>query len=307
MKDLVIIGGGPAGSASCVYSARKQLKTTLITQEWGGQSNVSSDIQNWIGTKNVSGSDFAKMLEEHAKSYKGDFLNFIENDLVVTVSKTDNGFIVETKNGEKIETKTVLVTTGSTRRKLSIPGAEKFDNKGVMYCASCDGPVFSGMDVAVIGGGNAALESVAELFAYAKSVTLFHRRNEYRADPITIEKVLGLPNVTALTPVDLLELKGEKMLEAVVYKNTETDEVSELKIAGLFVEIGLIPTTEYLGNLVELTEDKRIVIDPWKQTTSVKGIWAAGDCTNVLYHQNNIAAGDAVTAIEDIYRTLHAR
>lgn len=306
MKDLVIIGGGPAGAAAGVYAARKQLITTLITPEWGGQSNVSTDIQNWIGTLHISGTDFAKSLENHVKEYVGDFLT-LENDTVATITKTEEGFTTTTTNGTTYESTAVLITTGSTRRKLDVPGADTFDHKGVMYCASCDGPVFSGQDVAVVGGGNAALEGVAELAEYCKHVTLIHRRTEYKADPITVEKVLAKENVTAITPAEIKEIKGDAMMSSLVYTNTDSGEDTELAVSALFVEIGLIPTTTFAHDVVELTDDNHIKIDPWRQTTSTPGIWAAGDCTNVLYHQNNIAAGDAVTAIEDIYRTLRAK
>jgi len=307
MKDVTIIGGGPAGAAAGVYASRKRLHSTLITSDWGGQSVDSTDIQNWIGTVSMTGQDWANMLEEHVRAYANDVVTIVEGDRVTTVEKHETGFVVTSEKGSTYESRAVLVATGSTRRKLDIPGANTFDNKGVMYCASCDGPVFADQDVAVVGGGNAGFESAAELSAYCKSVTLLHRRNEYKADPITVEKVLAKKNVTAITPVEPTEIKGHGMVNGLIYKNRETGEQSELNVTGIFVEIGLIPTTDFVADLVELTDDKHIKIDPWHQTTSVDGVWAAGDCTNVLYHQNNIAAGNAVTAIEDIYRALEAK
>lgn len=306
MNDLVIIGAGPAGAAACVYAARKQLKTTLVTESWGGQSSVSTDIRNWIGTKSISGADLAKSFEEHAKEYEGEFLRFIEGERVESVSKNGETFSVHITNGETLETRALLVATGSHRRKLDIPGATELDNKGVMYCASCDGPVFTDLDVGVVGGGNAAIEAVIELAQYCKSVTLFHRRTEFKADKITTEKALAKENVINVSPVDLVELKGNGMLETVVYKNKETEEMGEKNLAGLFVEIGLIPTTGFIKDIVTVNEIGQIKIDPLTQKTETEGIWAAGDCTNVLYHQNNIAAGDGVVAIEDIYRTLNS-
>lgn len=307
MKDLVIIGGGPAGVAACVYAARKQLKTTLVTETWGGQSSVSTDIKNWIGTKSVSGAELAKMLEEHSKEYEGEYLNFVENVLVENIEKNGETFSVKINNGETIDCKTVLITTGSTPRKLDVPGAKELDNKGVMYCASCDGPVFADQDVAVVGGGNAALEAVIELSEYCKSVTLLHRRAEYSADEITVEKALAKDNITSITPVEITEIKGSTMVESLVYKNTQTGDSEELKITGLFVEIGLIPATDFAKDVVELNKMGQIKIDPLTQKSETNGIWAAGDCTDVLYHQNNIAAGDGVVAVEDIYKTLNAK
>lgn len=306
MNDLVIIGAGPAGAAASVYAARKQLKTTLVTESWGGQSSVSTDIKNWIGTKSISGADLAKSFEEHAKDYEGEFLQFIEGEKVEAIEKNGETFSLTITNGEEIESRAVLIATGSHRRKLDIPGSVELDHKGVMYCASCDGPVFSGQDVGVVGGGNAAIEAVIELAQYCKSVTLFHRRTEFKADKITTEKALAKENVSIIAPVDLVELKGDGMLETVVYKNKETGDVAEKNLSGLFVEIGLIPTTGFAKNVVSLNEIGQIKIDPLTQKTETEGIWAAGDCTNVLYHQNNIAAGDGVVAIEDIYRTLNS-
>ena len=307
MKDLVIIGAGPAGTAAAVYAARKQLKTTLVTETWGGQSTVSTDIKNWIGTKSVSGSDLAKMLEEHVKDYEGEYLNFVENVKVDKIEKNGEIFTTTINNGETIESRAVLITTGSSRRKLDVPGSKELDNKGVMYCASCDGPIFSGQDVAVIGGGNAALEAVVELSEYCKSVTLIHRRTEYKADKITVDKALAKNNVASITPVDITELKGDGMLDTIVYKNKETGEENELKVTGLFVEIGLIPATDFAKDIVEMNGIGQIKIDPLTQQTETSGVWAAGDCTDVLYHQNNIAAGDGVVAIEDIYIALNSK
>jgi alkyl hydroperoxide reductase subunit F len=185
MYDLIIIGGGPAGSAAAVYAARKQLKTLLIVKEWGGQSTVSEDIQNWVGTPHISGADLAKSLRAHVEEYKGEILTILE-DTVEKVSGTDGDFTVTSTKGINAS-KSVLVATGSTRRKLEAEGAKELEHKGLTYCASCDGPLFSGMDVVVVGGGNAGFESAAQLLAYCKSVTLLSR-SEPRADAITVEK-----------------------------------------------------------------------------------------------------------------------
>jgi alkyl hydroperoxide reductase subunit F len=196
------------------------------------------------------------------------------------------------------------VGVGSHRRKLDIPGAEEFDNKGISYCATCDGPLFAGQDVVVVGGGNAGFESAAELLAYTNSVTLLHRRDEYKADPATVEKVEARENFTGITNAEPVEIKGDQFPDTVVYKDTETGETHEMSATGIFVEIGLVPNTRFVEGLLELNEMNQIKIDPWTQQTSVDGVWAAGDCTNVLYHQNNIAAGDGVRALEDIYKRL---
>ncbi len=306
MHDLIIIGGGPAGISAGVYASRKQLKTLLITKEWGGQSIVSPDIQNWIGTKNISGDALAKSLEEHLKAYAGEFVSIVDNALASKITKTDSGFSVEANNGNAYETRVVLVASGSTRRKLDVPGAAQYDQKGLTYCATCDGPLFSGRDVVVIGGGNAGFETAAQLLAYTKSVTLLHHGDAYKADPVTVQKVLAHENMTGILNAKTKEIKGEAFVTSVVYTDKEGQD-HEVPAGGIFVEIGLMPSTDYVSGLVELDEYKRIKIDPWTQQTTVPGIWAAGDCTNIKYHQNNISAGDAVRALEDIYVHLKTK
>lgn len=306
MYDLIIIGGGPGGISAGVYASRKELKTLFVTKEWGGQSTVSEDIQNWIGTPHISGADLAKSFENHLRTYAGDVVTIKAGHLVTKVEKIDGGFRATLDNGETHDAKAVLLTTGSARRKLDAVGADIFDNKGLTYCASCDGPMFSGQDVAVIGGGNAGFETAAQLLAYAKSVTLIHRGPEFKADPVTVEKVLANPHMKAILNAKIKEVVGDKFVNGLVYED-ETGAVVTLPVTGIFVEIGLVPATDYVADLVELDEYKRIKIDPWTGQTSVPGIWAAGDCTNIKYHQNNISSGNAVTALEDIYVHLKTK
>lgn len=303
--DLVIIGGGPAGSAAAVYAARKQLKTLLITEEWGGQSIVSEKIYNWIGTPEISGSDLAKSLKSHVDYYVGEYLQ-TKNARVEKLLKSDlNNFSVATNSGEEIMSRAVLIASGSGRRKLDskIPGADALEHKGLTYCASCDGPIFSGQDVAVLGGGNAALETAAQLLAYCSSVTVIQRSANFKADEITVEKVLANPKAKAIMNAEITEIVGEKFVTGLKYKDATGEH--ELKVGGIFVEIGQIPNTNFAEGVVEMDAYKRIKTDPKTQMTNVPGIWAAGDCADVLYHQNNIAAGDAVRALEDIYMWLH--
>ena len=301
--DLIIIGGGPGGSAAGVYAARKQIKTALIADSFGGQSIESNEIQNWIGTPAISGIDLAKNLKEHVKKYADNFVDIKEGERANKVQKMDGELVVTTNKGE-YKTKTVLVATGSSRKKLDIPGAKEFEGKGITYCASCDGPFFADKDVVVIGGGNAGFETAAELLAYCKSVTLISR-GEFRADPVTIEKVLANPKMKAVTNAVPVEIKGDKFVKSLVYKRTAPFvDKTEIATEGIFVEIGHMPATNFVEGLVDMDEFKRIKIDYKNQKTSQEGIWAAGDCTNGLYHQNNIAAGDAVKALEDIYLEL---
>lgn len=305
--DLIIIGGGPAGVAAGVYAARKRLKTALITEEFGGQSVVSEGIENWIGTPKIAGVDLAKALKSHVEAYKGDILSIHEGARVAKLTKDGDLFSVETAKGEVHQARAVLIASGAARRKLTIPGADRLEHKGLTYCASCDGPMFADMDVVVIGGGNAGFESAAQLLAYAKSVTLIHRHSEFKADAITVEKVLAHENMRTLTPYEPVEIKGDPFVSSLVVKNKETGETQELTVPGVFVEVGVIPNTSFAEGVVELDEVKHIVTNPKNQRTSMLGVWAAGDCTDELYHQNNIAAGDAVKALEDIYVWLKTR
>ena len=304
--DLAIIGGGPAGVSAGVYASRKRLKTVFIAKEFGGQSSVSEGIENWIGTIKISGADLAKSLEAHLRAYAGDIVDVRAGETVERVTKTSDGFSVKTDVGTYVA-KTVLVTAGSARRKLPVPGADALEHKGITYCASCDGPLFADMDVAVIGGGNAGFETAAQLLAYAKSVTLIHKNDEFKADPVTVKKVLGNPKMNSMLSTDILEVKGEKFVTGLIYENKNSGGPKELPVQGIFVEIGSSPATDFLGDLVSLTPYKQIIVDPKTQMTSLPGIWAAGDCTDGLYHQNNIAAGDAVKALEDIYIYLHTK
>lgn len=314
MYDLIIIGGGPAGCAAAVYAARKQLKTALITPEFGGQSVVSEKIFNWIGTPEISGSDLAKNLKEHVLSYWGDFLDVFEGQSVRSVTRDEKGAATDSPAGFLVATdarefsaRTVLVTTGSTRRKLAVPGADTYENKGVVYCASCDGPLFAGQGVVVVGGGNAAFETVAQLAAYCPSVTLVHRSDRFRADEVTVAKVREMPAVRIMTFTDPVEVTGEAFVTGIRVRHAETGTEELIPCGGVFVEIGQIPNVDYVKDLVKIDEFGTIVVDPWTQATSVPGIWAAGDCTNIRYHQNNIAAGDAVKAVEDLYLAIKAK
>jgi alkyl hydroperoxide reductase subunit F len=306
MYELVIIGGGPAGIAAGVYASRKQLKTLFVTKEWGGQSTVSTDIQNWIGTPSISGPKLAADLRSHLEAYAGGYVD-IKNSLVSKIEKLEVGFRVYLTSDEVFETAAILIASGSERRQLPAVNANVFEHKGLTYCASCDGPMFSGQDVVVIGGGNAAFETAAQLLAYTKSVTLLQRGDHYKADPVTIEKVLAHPNMKSILNAKAVEILGDRFVSGLTYLDAKTEATQTLNATGIFVEIGMIPNTNYLEGVVDLDEYKRVVTDPRTQKTNTPGIWAAGDCTDGLYHQNNIAAGDAVRALEDIYVTLKTK
>lgn len=310
MYDLIIIGGGPAGSAAAVYAARKQMKTAIITPEFDGQSIVSEKIYNWIGDQEIAGSELSAKLEAHVRSYESaGFLEVFNKQKVTGIKKSGDHFEIittsATNTSSTYQTKTVLIASGSRRRQLDVPGAAEFEHKGVVYCASCDGPLFSGLDVVVIGGGNAGFESAAQLLAYTNSVTLLHHRDTYKADKITVERVLSNPKMTGVLNARITSVTGDNFVSGITYVDTVTGTEHALPVMGVFVEIGAIPNTEYVTDVLTLEPGNFIGIDPWTQKTNVPGIWAAGDCTNVKYHQNNIAAGDGVKAVEDIYYYLN--
>ncbi|OHA57070.1 MAG: hypothetical protein A2114_02205 [Candidatus Vogelbacteria bacterium GWA1_51_14] len=305
--DLVIIGGGPAGTAAGVYAARKQLKTKLITPDLGGQSIVSPDIQNWIGTPSISGEALAKQFKTHLEANAGEWLELAVGPKVKSIEKTDDHFAITTDNSDKFETQAVLLAAGAKRRPLEVHGAAEYDQKGLTYCASCDGPLYAGQDVVVVGGGNAGFETAGQLLAYAKSVTLLHRSPEFKADAVTVEKLSKNPKFHALRNAEPTEVKGDKFVTGIAYRDKDSGEIKELPAAGIFVEIGFLPNTEMVKELVELNQYGAVKIDCRNQRTSIDGLWAAGDCTDELFHQNNIAAGDAVKALEDIYNWIQLR
>jgi alkyl hydroperoxide reductase subunit F len=303
MYDLVIVGGGPGGVAAGVYAARKKIKSALITDGFGGQSLVSADVQNWIGTKSVSGLDLAKMLEEHLRAQED--IEIIHPDRVEKCKKMNGGFQLTLQSGKILETKTVLLASGSRHRKLNVPGEEKLDGRGVAYCSTCDAPLFSKKDVAVVGGGNAGLEAALDLLPYATKIYVLEYSDKIKGDPITLEKVLASGKAEVILRAKTLEILGEKFVGGLKYEDAASGQAKELKLGGVFVEIGAIPNSEFVKDLVSLNKYGEVVVDHKTQQTSLAGIWAVGDVSDVLYKQNNISAGDAVKAVLNIYDYLN--
>jgi alkyl hydroperoxide reductase subunit AhpF len=304
MYQLIIVGGGPGGVAAGVYAARKKIDTLLITEEFGGQSSTSSDIQNWIGERSISGLDLAKKLEEHIKAY-GDTVKIAEGERVSAVEKVSGGrYKVSTQDRKVYEAERVLVVSGSRRRKLEVPGAEKYEGKGVVYCSTCDAPIFQGKAVAVIGGGNAGLEAVVDLLSYASKIYLLERSAQLRGDEVARKWVGDSDKVEIIYNAEVQEVLGREFVSGLKYKDGSSGEVRELKLEGVFVEIGAVPNSDIVGGLVKLNERGEIIVDHKTQRTSDAGIWAAGDVCDVFYKQNNISAGDAVKAVLNIYEDI---
>jgi len=298
MYDLIIIGGGPAGIAAGIYASRKKIKSLLITDSFGGQSIVSDKIENWIGEKEISGFELAKKLENHLKSQQG--IEILENELVSKIEKIENGFKVFTNNNKVFETKYILVASGSSHRKLNVLGEKEFEGRGVFYCATCDAPLMKNKTAAVIGGGNSGLEAVLDLIPYASSIYLLEYGEKLKGDAITQEKIKSNPKVQIITLAQTIEITGENFVSGLKYKDRQTNEIKELKVDGVFVEIGSTPNSFLVKDLVNLNNFGEIIVDPKTQQTSLFGIWAAGDVTDFPYKQNNIAIGHAISAILNI-------
>ena len=307
LYDLIIIGGGPAGAAAAVYSARKKLKTLLITESFGGQSIVSDDIQNWIGEPHISGFDLAQKLEAHVRAYP-DEVEIKTPERAVKVSEAGDNFKVETDKGNFYESKAIILVAGARRRRLNVPGEDKFEGKGVAYCSTCDAPLFSDKKVAVIGGGNAGLEAVQDLFPYASEVYLIHRGEALKGDPATVAEAQKNPKLKeVILNANTKEILGESMVTGVRYEDSKTGQERTLKVDGVFVEIGSVPNSEMVKGLVDIDAFGQVVIDPKHGSTSHRGIFAAGDITDDPYKQNNISAGDAVKAALAAYNYLLKR
>lgn len=291
--DLIIIGGGPAGITAGIYAVRKKLNTLIITKEWGGQITRANEIQNWPGIKNISGTELIKRMVDHLKAYDS-VLEIREGKEVIDLEKKDNHFIVR-DNDEEFQAKTVIIATGKIPRSLNIPGEEEFKGKGVSICSTCDAPLFQDKTVAVIGGGNAGLDTALDLTKYASKVYVLEFLEQIKGDPITKEKLEKTGKVEFLTNVAAKEIKGDKFVETLIYEDRETGKDKELKVDGIFVAIGLAPKAGFAEGLVEFNEAGEIKIDG-ENKTKTPGLFAAGDITDVKYEQVIIACGEGAKA-----------
>jgi NADH-dependent peroxiredoxin subunit F len=305
--DVLILGGGPAGAAAAIYAARKGIRTGLLAERFGGQVNDTMAIENYIGVPETNGPKYAAALEQHVKTYDVDFMNGHRAASVVPASAAGGYITLKTDNGGELKTRNLIIATGARWRNMNVPGEQEYKNKGVAYCPHCDGPLFKGKDVAVIGGGNSGVEAAIDLAGLVKHVTVFEFMPEMKADAVLIAKLKSLPNVTIHLNTQTLEVTGNgDRVNGLRFKDRATNEEQTLALEGVFVQIGLVPNTEFLGATIERTKFGEIVVDA-KNHTNVAGIFGAGDCTTVPYKQIVIAASEgakaALSAFDHLIRT----
>jgi alkyl hydroperoxide reductase subunit F len=290
--DVLVVGGGPAGAAAAVYAARKGIRTGVVAERFGGQVLDTMAIENYISVLETEGPKFGVALEQHVKAYEVDIMNLQRAAKLVPGKSVQ----VELASGAVLKAKTVILSTGARWRQINVPGEDEYRNRGVAYCPHCDGPLFKGKRVAVIGGGNSGVEAAIDLAGIVGHVTLIEYGDALRADDVLQRKLRSLPNVTVITSAQTTEIHGDgKRVIGLSYKDRQGGESHRVELEGVFIQIGLVPNTEWLKGTVELSKHGEIVVDARGQT-SVPGVFAAGDATTVPYKQIIIAAGDGAKA-----------
>ena len=294
--DVLVIGGGPAGAAAAIYAARKGIRTGVAAERFGGQVLDTVDIENYISISKTEGPQFAAALERHVRDYEVDIMN-LQRAKALKPAATEGGLIeVELESGATLRGKTVILSTGARWRNMNVPGEEQYRTKGVTYCPHCDGPLFKGKRVAVIGGGNSGIEAAIDLAGVVAHVTVLEFAPELKADAVLQRKLHSLPNVDVILNAQTTEVNGDgHKVTGITYKDRVGGEVKQIPLEGIFVQIGLLPNTDWLKGTVELSKFGEIVVDA-KGHTNVPGVFAAGDCTTVPYKQIIIAAGAGATA-----------
>ncbi len=300
--DVLIIGAGPAGLAAALYTGRKKLKTAVVSIDVGGQGNLTSHIENYPGALPQSGMELMEKFHSQALKFGAELIF----GKVVRIERKDDIFEVTVGHGEKYLARAVIAAFGKVPRQLGIPGEDKFMGRGVSTCATCDGPLYKNKVVAIVGGGNSAVEAALELSAHAKKVYLIHRRKEFRADEVTVDKIKNSPKIELVLEQVPVEVKGDKFVNAIVVEQV-TDKVrKELLVDGLFLEIGYMVDCSVVKSLVEINENNEIIVDMVGRT-NCPGIFAAGDATNTPYKQAVIAAGDGARAALQAYAYLSGK
>ncbi|MFD2638878.1 alkyl hydroperoxide reductase subunit F [Piscibacillus salipiscarius] len=289
--DVLVVGGGPAGASAAIYSSRKGIRTGMVSERLGGQVLDTLSIENFISVKGTEGPKLAAALEEHVKDYDIDIMNL---QRAKGLEKKDL-FELELENGAKLKSKTLIVSTGARWREIGVPGEAEFKNKGVAYCPHCDGPLFEGKDVAVIGGGNSGVEAAIDLAGIVNHVTLLEYNSELKADEVLQKRLYSLPNVTVLTNAKTSEITGDDNVNGLKYVDLESGDEKHVELAGVFVQIGLIPNTDWLGDLIDRNKIGEIITDK-RAATNIPGVFAAGDCTDSAYNQIIVSMGEGATS-----------
>jgi alkyl hydroperoxide reductase subunit F len=294
--DVLIVGGGPAGAAAAVYAARKGIRVGIAAERFGGQLNDTMSIENYISVLETNGPKLAADLEAQVHHYGVDIMAMQRASKIVSAEQTGGMTEVHLENGGVLKAKSVILSTGARWRNVNVPGEAEYKNKGVAYCPHCDGPLFKGKRVSVIGGGNSGVEAAIDLAGIVEHVTLIEFADQLKADAVLVNKLKSLPNVTIHANAQTTEITGEGgKVNGLSYKDRATDVVHHIELEGVFVQIGLVPNTEFLKGSLELSKFGEIVVDA-KGHTSMPGVFAAGDCTTVPYKQIIIAAGEGAKA-----------
>ena len=304
--DVLIVGGGPAGAAAAVYAARKGIRTGVAAERFGGQVNDTLAIENYISVLETDGPKFAAALEAHTRAYGVDIMNLQRADKLIPAAQPGGLIEVQLANGGSLKAKTVILSTGARWRNVNVPGEAEYKNKGVAYCPHCDGPLFKGKRVSVIGGGNSGVEAAIDLAGVVQHVTLIEFADQLKADAVLVNKLKSLPNVTIHTNAQTTEITGaDGKVNGLKYKDRGTNVEHTVQLEGVFVQIGLVPNTEWLKGTVELSRFGEIIVDSHGRT-NIPGVFAAGDCTTVPFKQIVIAAGDgskaALSAFDHLIR-----
>ncbi|WP_343609570.1 alkyl hydroperoxide reductase subunit F [Novosphingobium sp.] len=305
--DVLVVGGGPAGAAAAIYAARKGIRTGVAAERFGGQVLDTMAIENFISVQETEGPKLARALEEHVKDYDVDIMNLQRADKLVPAKNAGELHEVQLESGGTLKAKTLILATGARWREMNVPGEQEYKAKGVAYCPHCDGPLFKGKRVAVIGGGNSGVEAAIDLAGIVAHVTLLEFDSKLRADAVLQRKLYSLPNVEVITSALTSEVKGDgQKVTGLVYKDRNSEEFKSIELEGIFVQIGLLPNTEWLKGTVELSPRGEIIVDA-RGETSLPGVFAAGDVTTVPYKQIVIAVGEgakaSLSAFDHLIRT----
>jgi len=294
--DVLIVGGGPAGAAAAVYAARKGIRTGVVAERFGGQTNDTLGIENYISVLETDGPKFAAALEAHTRAYDVDIMNLQRADKLIAADQPGGLIEVQLANGASLKARSVIISTGARWRNVNVPGEAEYRNKGVAYCPHCDGPLFKGKRVSVIGGGNSGVEAAIDLAGVVAHVTLIEFADQLKADAVLVNKLKSLPNVEIHTNAQTTEITGaDGKVNGLRYKDRATGVEHLVELEGVFVQIGLVPNTEWLKGTLELSKHGEIIVDA-KGATNLPGVFAAGDVTTVPYKQIVIAAGDGAKA-----------